>query len=265
MRLSQKENNLYWLLVIFIMDNIIKSAALQKLCDFLGYDEGKFYFSLLNKKKSGEYSHSKSYRLFKSLYNSGASAKVRDVKKEKDFLNYLIMPPTFLCSADVEKEILDYLEKIYMKNYGEIFNRAYLEMSIEQGNQIFLFFLKNYMKDYGIVIHGSDKYYPIYKKYLSSESFEKVFYICRKDQISGVIGKIISVEPHFIANKRAIIIDGKIVAEFFRFPKEANSEMIKPRYFGYYLSKDILIDSDKGRKSYIKQVEEELKKLFNLP
>jgi len=246
------------------MNSIMKSAALQKLCDFLGYDEGKFYFNLLNKKKFGEYSHSKSYRLFKSLYNSGASAKVRDVKKEKDFLNYLIMPPTFLCSADIEKEILNYLEEIYLKNYGESFDTAYLEMSIEQGNQNFLFFLRNYMKDYGIVIHGGDKYYPIYKKYLSSESFEKVFYICRKDQISGVKGKITSVEPHFIANKRAIIIDGKIVSEFFRFPKEANSEMIKPRYFGYYLSKNILVDSDKVQISYIKQVEEELKKLFNL-
>jgi len=248
------------------MDNVLKLAALQKLCGFLGHDEGKFYFNLINKEKTDNiHSHSKSYRIFKSLYESGAVAKIKDVKKKKDFISYIPLPPTFLCEpkGDIDQKILGYLEKIYLKNYRSLFLDTYLEFSINYGSRIALFLLKHYMNKYAVIISRGAEY-EIYKRHLSLEKFNKVTFFFKKDYAKKTEGKMFAVESHLIGNRRIFIIDGKILGDVLSIPSKNDFERPeKTRYTGYLLSKEIIITTPEKNINYIKQVEEELRRLFN--
>ena len=245
------------------MDNILKKAALQELCDFLGFDEGKVYFSLLNKEKSEGYSHSKSYRIFKSLYNLGAVAKLNQINNERDFLTYAPLPPTFLhLSKDKNQKVLDYLEKLYLKNFKDFFMNTYLELSFYWNSRLGIFLVKNFMKDYTIAIFGGSSEFFIYKKNLPPKMFNKIKYFCRRDYVDKSDDKLNIVEPHLIGNRRIILIDGRILFEVLRLPHEAYIDSPeKTKYIGYLLSKPLKIK--KGEIDYIKGVEKELKKLLN--
>ncbi len=247
------------------MKDLLQMAAVQKLCEFLGYDEGKFYFALLNRKEIHDYSHSKSYRLLKSLYDLGAVAKVRDVKKEREFSSYVPLPPTFLYNLKETaiKEIITYLEKIYLKNFPALFLNNYLELSFSYGFQLPLFLIRHYMKQYAIIVFGSDDDYSLYETYLSPENFKKITYICRKDYAHGVKGKIIAAEPCLVGGRRVVIIDGIILLDFLRFPKEDAAKNPRgTRYYGYLLSKDLI--ENPRKLGHVKRVEQEIRELFHL-
>ena len=86
---------------------LLVKAAKQALCETLGFDEGLVYFLLLMKKEEEiekEFSYSKKYRIFKALFDLGALGKIRS--EEKDYFTYILLPPCFLYTEDVEHEII---------------------------------------------------------------------------------------------------------------------------------------------------------------
>lgn len=131
-----------------MMNKYLVKAAEQTLSEVLGYDEGRAYYLLLNKKEQEiekEFSYSKKYRLMKSLFDLGAMAKIKP--GDKDFYSYIILPPTFLYSEKVDKDIIEYLEKIYLENFKEIFNQNFSQFILKDEKILLLFLLKYFMKD----------------------------------------------------------------------------------------------------------------------
>ena len=246
------------------MDEILKKAALQELCNFLGYDEGKFYFSLINKEfKTIEHSHSKSYRILKVLYNSGAAFKLINRDSERESTTYTPLPPHFLCNlTNINQEIISYLEKIYTKNYMNLFKNTYLEMSLYYQHNLDLFLIRNFMKDYAIIAAGSSTNFSIAKEYLRPELIKKVKFYCRKDRAKIHDSQLHEVNPEFIGNRRILIIDGKILWEVIRLPQEGSIQSPeKTKFIGYFLSRDL---NEGKEQDYIKSIENELKKLLSI-
>jgi hypothetical protein len=71
---------------------LMLKAAQQALSEFLGYDEGIVYYSLLtnhSKEIESQFSYSKRYRVMKSLFESGAMAKLKP--KNKDSFLYVLL------------------------------------------------------------------------------------------------------------------------------------------------------------------------------
>ena len=133
--------------------NILESAAQQTLSEVLGYDEGKAYYLLLSKKEEElekEFSYSKRYRLLKNLYNLGAVGKLKP--EDQDFFGYVILPPSFLYSRNISSEIIDFLEKIYLKNHSEILNSSFSQLILKNENGFLTFILKYFMKESARII-----------------------------------------------------------------------------------------------------------------
>ncbi len=268
MRQSQKRNSfIVSLLVISMEDTIIQKAALQALCDHLGFDEGIVYFDILNKKDySKKYSHSKTYRILQSLQDSGAISKV--VKEEKENAVYVPLPPSFLYNSEEKniKKIIEYLEKLYLANYSDLFMNNYLEIDFRYTQQIQLFLIKYYMEDYAIMVTGGNQEIHKYKENIPKEKLDKVTFICRRDYLTFDDPIVRAVEPHLIGNKRVFIADGKILVEVIRFPNENPVQNPnKTKFSGYILSKKMIVKTKYGDKDYIKMTEDEIRKLLNIP
>jgi len=126
----------------------IQKASQQALSEALGFDEAKAYYLLLNKKKreiEEEFSYSKKYRLLKSLFESGAVGKFKP--ENQDFFSYFLLPPSFLYFEDVDREIVDYLEKIYLENFKELFEQDFSQIILKDDRPLLLFLLKYFMKE----------------------------------------------------------------------------------------------------------------------
>jgi len=246
-------------------ENILQRAALQAMCDYLGYDEGKVYIDMLTKKEmSEEYSHSKSYRILKSLFDLGAIAKI---KEKGDISVYVPLPPTFLIGEMKDAKIIDHLEKIYLKNHSDIFKGKYLQISLKGQfqNSLILFLLKHVMNKYAIIVSGGVFDYNSLKANLGADKISKITYFCREDysESSPKSSNLIKVEPAKIGNKRIVLIDGKILLELLKFPNtDSLNHPENTLYKGYMLSTSFMINTTSGKVDYIQQIEEEIKELY---
>jgi hypothetical protein len=247
-------------------ENILKRASLNALCDYLGYEEGKVYFDMLIKKEmSEEYSHSKSYRLLKSLFDLGAAAKI----KEKDISVYVPLPPTFLIEEVKDAKIIDYLEKIYLKNHLDIFQDKYLQISLKGAFQesLVIFLIKHLMKKSALIISGGVVDYNYFRANLDKDKLDKISYFCRKDYSETVPSNanIIRVDPVKISNRRIILIDGRLLIELLKLPNiDSVNHPEKTVYIGYLLSKNFMVNTPSGKENYIQQIEKEIQELYKL-
>jgi len=129
------------------MKELKLKAAKHELCENLGYDEGKMYYLLLikdEKEIDREYSYSKKYRLFRSLFEQGAMVKIKYI--EQDFFSYLLTPPNFMHKFKIEKELINILETLYIRNYLKIFNSTFFQIILKDEQPIIIFLLENFMK-----------------------------------------------------------------------------------------------------------------------
>ncbi len=130
------------------MKNLIEKASQQILCEELGFDEGKLYYWILTKKEKNikkEFSYSKKYRILKNLFQKGAVGKLKDNKK--DFFTYVPLPPTFLFIKDANKEVISFLEKVYLKNHKKFLEKDFIQIILKNEKSLILFMLKYFMNE----------------------------------------------------------------------------------------------------------------------
>jgi hypothetical protein len=128
--------------------NLLDKASQQALSEVLGYDEARIYYLILNKKEQElekEFSYSKRYRLMKSLFEIEAVGKVKP--EEQDFFSYILLPPSFLYFKKIDMEIIEYLEKIYLKNHFEALNKRFSQIILKDEKILLIFLLKYFMKE----------------------------------------------------------------------------------------------------------------------
>ena len=192
--------------------NLLLKAAQQALSDALGYDEATAYFLLLQKKEQElekEFSYSKRYRILKSLFDSSAVARFK--QKDKDFFSYLLLPPSFMYfgSEPVEKQIVEFLESIYLKNYSNLLEQEFSQIMIKDERPLLTFLLKYFMKDSArLLVKELDL-----KKVLG-EKANKVTFLNQADEF-----------------KRKGTIDRKISFDFVSIPKK--TDINSREYIGY--------------------------------
>ncbi|OGJ21215.1 hypothetical protein A3K73_06230 [Candidatus Pacearchaeota archaeon RBG_13_36_9] len=127
---------------------LLKKAAQQALAEVLGYDEARAYYLILTRQEKeleSEFSYSKKYRLLKNLFELGAVGKIKP--GQQDFFNYFLLPPSFLYFERVDLEIIEVLEKSYLDNFREIFEKEFSQIILKDEKIILLFILKYFMKE----------------------------------------------------------------------------------------------------------------------
>jgi len=209
----------------------LEKAAQQVLAEVLGYDEGKVYYLILTKQENElekEFSYSKKYRLLKSLFELGAVGKIKS--EGKDFFSYILLPPTFLYEEKVDKEITEFLEKIYLENYKYIFKRGFSQMILREEKSLLLFLLKYFMKKQARLMMDE-----LDKSILEGKS-RKVCVIKNKEE-----------------KRRIGIIDRNFAFEFVSVLTKRNYE-----YVGYLASNGKEGENKEKGKDYVSLVEEEL-------
>jgi hypothetical protein len=247
------------------MEDIKDKAATHLLCEQLGFDEGEFYFNLLNKRKDDEkHSHSKNYRILNNLFNLGAIGKIRNIKDKSEIQTYIPLPPTFLFDVKSTKNdgLIGYLEKIYLKNYGSLYTNGFLEIVFSYNNRLAFFLINNFMEKYAYFLSGGSESYIVCKNHMDPKKVDKITYLCRSDFLKTQDAGIKALPPQLIGNRRMLIIDGKIAMELLRVPNsEAALQPEATKYMGYVLSMPLNIKEAGGSFDYIKELEEEFKKL----
>src|SRR3989344_9472255 len=76
-----------------VHQKLVEHAARHALSESIGYEEAKLYWMILTKQEHAiekEFSHSRRYRLLKSLFHNGYLAKAR--KSNKDAVSYVPLP-----------------------------------------------------------------------------------------------------------------------------------------------------------------------------
>lgn len=129
-------------------NSIMHKAAQHTLCEELGFDEGRAYYLILTRREkelSKDYSHSKKYRLLKNLFKMEALGKIKT--EEQDFFSYILLPPTFLRYKKADKEIIKFLEEIYLNNFGDFLSRKFTQLILKDEKGLVVFVLKYLMKD----------------------------------------------------------------------------------------------------------------------
>src|SRR3989344_5536411 len=239
---------------------ILDRLALQSLSNFLGYDEGKLYFEIINKidtPAKTEHSHSKKYRILKKLQELSVIAKIGS---DIDSTRYFPMPPTFVADNKIDKIILNHLEDIYLKKHYldllKILNNKqmiYISFKGLKNNSLILFLLKYFMKDYAIILMGGPA------------KLNKIKYFYREDYFT----ENLSLQTHKlksskIGNKRLALIDGNILIEFLKFPNA--HYFYKPEetlFIGYMVGSNFEISTPSGKINYIKSIEREIKETIS--
>jgi hypothetical protein len=206
---------------------LIKMAAKQALTEALGYDEARAYYLILNKKEQEfekEFSYSKRYRLLKRLFELGAVGKIKP--EEQDFFNYILLPPTFLHSKEVDLEIIEHLSKKYLENFEDVFEKEFSQIIIKDEKVVLLFLLKYFMKDAAKLAVGE-----LDLKSLGNE------------------GKKVSIVKDYKDPRRKIgIIDKNFAFEFMNMTNKTSSE-----YIGY-----IAKNNNSSKKDYVAAIEKEI-------
>ena len=193
--------------------NLLLKAAQQALSDILGYDEATAYCLLLQKKErelESEFSYSKRYRIMKSLSDFGAVGKFK--QSDKDFFSYILLPPSFLYFGEesVDKEIIEFLELIYLENHAESLEQEFSQIILKDERPLMAFLLKYFMKDSAKITARE-----LNLKRIMGKRSEKVSILSNKDE-----------------NKRMGTIDKKISFEFVSIPAKDN--LSDREYIGYF-------------------------------
>jgi len=251
---------------------ILDRLALQSLSNFLGYDEGKLYFEIINKidtPAKTEHSHSKKYRILKKLQELSVIAKIGS---DIDSTRYFPMPPTFVADNKIDKIILNHLEDIYLKKHYldllKILNNKqmiYISFKGLKNNSLILFLLKYFMKDYAIILMGGTSEFEYYLHNLDPGKLNKIKYFYREDYFT----ENLSLQTHKlksskIGNKRLALIDGNILIEFLKFPNA--HYFYKPEetlFIGYMVGSNFEISTPSGKINYIKSIEREIKETIS--
>ncbi|MEK6896737.1 MAG: hypothetical protein AABX12_04760 [Nanoarchaeota archaeon] len=119
---------------------LIEQAARHALSEALGYEEAKLYWMILTKQEhtiEKEFSHSKRYRLLKSLFHNGYLAKAR--KSNTDAVSYILLPPSALRFSNVEEQLVAYLEERYSSEYAFLFRNAFTSLVLKDERGLALF------------------------------------------------------------------------------------------------------------------------------
>jgi hypothetical protein len=193
------------------MNSFIEKAAQQALSEVLGFDEGRAYYLLLTKQENeliSEFSYSKKYRLIKSLFEAAVVGKFKP--EGQDFFNYIILPPSFLHFKKIDLKIIEFLEKIYLKNYSFILDIKFSQIILKDEKGLIIFLLKHFMKESAKILTNKMEL----KEILGKKS-EKIFEISSNYENR---------------EKRMAIIDGKFLLRFVSIPSLKKNE-----YIGYLL------------------------------
>src|SRR3989338_8013304 len=189
-----------WKLASKKSDNLLEGASQHVLSELLGYDEGRAYYFILNCKDEHlkkEYSYSKRYRILKDLFEKGVTGKLK--QEGKDFYIYFPLPPTFLRLHNINNEVVEYLEGLYLKNYRNIYNAEFLHIMLKEDNGLILFFLKYLVKNYAKIL----TYESTLNKYIDSENIEIRVNCSNGNKKSGVIDGLIGFEINCIIDKKS--------------------------------------------------------------
>ncbi len=127
---------------------LIEKASQQLLCEKLGYDEGRVYYLILTKNEkdlNAEFSYSKRYRLFRSLFSLGYMGKIKP--EGQDYFNYILLPPPFFESGKEGREIAAFLERLYLENHFDQFSRKFSQLILRDDRNLINFLLRCKMKD----------------------------------------------------------------------------------------------------------------------
>ena len=183
---------------------ILEKASIQALSEILGYDEAKAYYLLLIKNENEfkkEFSYSKRYRLLKSLFNQEAAGKIKP--GDQDFFNYIILPPTFLYLKpnNIEEEIINYLEKIYLKNQCEFLLSRFSQIILKDDLGLIIFLLKYFMKNNAKISYDNTKLKYILKE--KSQSINIIKTIDKKRKF-GIIDRNFAFEFFEVLNKNLL-------------------------------------------------------------
>jgi len=251
---------------------IVEHAIKNMFCDYLGFDEGTFYYELIKNKdylsKSSSHSHSKKYRILNKLFELGVVAKIGNPEENA---KYFPLPPTFLMRDIKEEHLIVSLEKIYIKNYFVEFQKnvenKYLTISFRghANNWLLLFLLKYIMEKKAIILMGGVREYAFYKEHLNNEQFDKIEYYYRNDYAKSKTFNAIPLNFSKISNRRVAIIDDKIFIEFLKFPNSDHYNRPQDSYYvGYILGDKFKTNNGKEAVSYISQMINEIKELIKL-
>ena len=125
-----------------------KKAALQMLCEILGYDEGRMYHLLLTAQDAvveREFSHSKRYRLTNTLFKAGMIGKVKCM--DKNSFQYVVLPASILQFTNADSDLIAFLEMLYANNHAHVLNQTFSQWMLKDERGLIMFMLKHIMQD----------------------------------------------------------------------------------------------------------------------
>lgn len=183
-------------------DKYREKAALQMLCELLGYDEGRAYYLLLTNQGAlfeQEFSHSKRYRITSSLFKTGMMGKVK--YSDKNVFQYTLLPVSIFRLTGADLDLLSFLEEVYAKHHKNLFNATFSQWMLKDERGLIIFMLKYIMQDAAQLVSDD------------STSFNK----------AGIDTERITLKPMLRGTRRRFgIIDKSIAFDFSPFA-ECNS------------------------------------------
>jgi len=186
---------------------ILHKAAQQVLCEVLGYDEGRLYYTILSKTEPPEHSYSKRYRILKSLFVQGALAKLKS--SEKDFYVYTPLPPSFLHSKKVNSKIIGFLEELYIENFSDLLETPFSQIILRDETGLVSFLLKYLMKN-NANLSGT----KISTNFLGTRSSQVIINeTSRRDKKFGIIDRKFAFELSLVRQRDAYDCVGYISTE----------------------------------------------------
>jgi len=196
---------------------LIEKAIIHLLGENIGFEESVMYWSMLKKETLEGLNKSKKYRTMNRLFNLGFLLRV----KKKGLSEYIPIPPTFLhFNYNLDRETIEKQEKIYLKNYIQLFNEKdiILESTGEVIDSLILFFIRYMMEKEAFIVLGGPPIFSILKKEVP-EKFNNIKFIGIKKYFEKYpFGEtnIKLKKEEIISDRRFCIIDNKLVISFFK-------------------------------------------------
>ena len=210
-------------------NKFLQKAAQQALSESLGYEEALAYYLILTKNQKQlkqEFSYSKKYRILKSLFNSGALAKLKT--EDKDIYSYVLLPPSFLYLQNTDEKLIEHLEKIFIKNYMHILETNFSQLILRDERPLVIFMLKYVMKE------------------SASLSVSEIDY-----KSIGIQTKNINIKASSERQRKIGIIDNKFAFEFSCIRNKTSYD-----YVGYIANQQDNVSKDSD---YVAMIERELR------
>jgi len=223
---------------------IVEKAMIHILGEEIGFEEAEIYWKMIRKESLEEINRSKKYRILKELFELGHLLRI----KKHGIFEYIPVPPTFIyLESDIKKEHIDKQEKIYLKNYFNLFKEGdfLLEASGKVINGIVLFFIKNFMKKKADILLGGPDIFDLIEKETPAK-FDNINFIGINKYFKkkGYCEKNLKLtEEEIISDRRFCIIDDELIICFFKSLGEV--------YEGYITSNKDRIELKKKEFNYI--------------